>query len=140
MMIRFLQKSLVFTLICLATTFSGSAQSNLNLDADTRTPEKILQSYGGLDAAVIHMTREEWDIVRDWEGFDENEYLAALKKFKDSHAEKRNQLKEQRVNKVLDNHCGCWTEPDETYLTLVPPPGLGGLGPNEVEWATHEVR
>jgi gliding motility-associated-like protein len=137
MMIRFLQKSLVFTSICLATTFSGSAQSNLNIDTDTRSPEKILQSYGGLDAAVIHMTRPEWDIVRAWEGFDENEYLAALKKFKDSHGEKRKQLKEQRVNKVLDNHCGCWVEPDETYITLVPPPGLGSLGPNEVEWASQ---
>jgi hypothetical protein len=102
MMIRFLQNSLVFTSICLATTFSGSAQSNLNIDTDTRSPEKILQSYGGLDAAVIHMTRPEWDIVRAWEGFDENEYLAALKKFKDSHGEKRKKLKEQRVNKVLD--------------------------------------
>ena len=73
-MTRFLQNSLILVSILLAPSFTGVAQNNPE-PTDSRTAKEILQSYGGIDHAVIQMTREEWDIVRAWEEFDENTYL-----------------------------------------------------------------
>ena len=135
-MIRLLQKSLILATILLPTSALVIAQSE-QLIKEFRTPQEILDSYGGLKHAVLQMTRDEWEIVRAWEGFDENEYIAALKVFKDSYADERARRKEERLKKAQATDCGCWVEPDDTYMTLVPPPGLGGLGPNEVQWATQ---
>ena len=81
------------------------------------------------------MTREEWDVVREWEGFDEVRYLTFLQEYHDSFDAERAANKELRMQRVMeDDACGCWVEPDETYITMVPPPGLGGLGFNEMAW------
>lgn len=137
-MIRFLQNSFILVSILLSTTSLVNAQNEFQENTDSRTPQHILDSYGGLKHAVLQMTREEWVVVREWEGFDENAYLDALHNFKDSFDGEREKRKELRMKMVQQNDdCGCWVEPDETYQTLVPPPGLGGLGPNEVQWATQ---
>ncbi len=84
------------------------------------------------------MTRPEWEIIREWDGFDQTAYAEALKEFKSSFDDERKKRKEQRLKMIQQNDdCGCWVEPDETYKTLIPPGGLGGPGPNEVEWATQ---
>ena len=137
-MIRFLQNSFILVSILLSTTSLVIAQNEFQENIDSRTPQEILDSYGGLKHAVLQMTRDEWAVVRDWDGFDENAYLDALKNFKDSFKGEREKRKELRMKMVQQNDdCGCWVEPDDTYLTLVPPPGLGGLGPNEVQWETQ---
>ena len=74
------------------------------------------------------------EVIRAWDEFDENVYLAALREFKASFAEEREKEKQARLQRK-QSECGCWVEPDDTYITLVPPPGLGGLGPNEQQWA-----
>jgi hypothetical protein len=134
-MIRFLQNSLILFTFFFACTIDGQAQ-NVQF-TDSRSAKEILYSYGGLEHAVVQMTREEWDIVRGWDGFDQNEYIAALSKFKDSFADERTRRKADRLSKMLLSECGCWIEPDDTYMTLIPPGGLGVPGPNEVEWATQ---
>ena len=73
-MIRLLQKSLILATILLPTSALVIAQSE-QLIKDFRTPQEILDSYGGLKHAVLQMTRDEWEIVRAWEGFDENAYI-----------------------------------------------------------------
>ena len=135
-MTRFLQNTFILCFVLFVNPLNGLAQSEAEYTT-TQSAEKILDSYGGLEHAVIHMTRDEWEIVRAWDEFDENAYLQALNDFKASYAAKREKLKYARQNKVLDNHCGCWIEPDASYFTLVPPPGLGGLGSGEVQWATQ---
>ena len=96
------------------------AQNEQLENTDSRTPQEILDSYGGLKHAVIHMTRDEWEVIRAWDEFDENAYLAALREFKASLLEKK---KASETSKVQQSECGCWVEPDDTYITLVPPPG-----------------
>ena len=93
-MIRLLQNILILATILLSTSALVIAQSEQQIK-DSRAPQEILDSYGGFKHAVIHMTRDEWEIVRAWEGFDENEYLAALKVFKDSYADERAKRKER---------------------------------------------
>ena len=135
-MIRFLQTTLILCSVLAITSPNVLAQSNIEFSTQ-QSAEEIIDSYGGLKHAVIHMTRDEWEVVRAWEGFNENEYLQSLNDFKASYAEKRTKLKIERLTKVLDNHCGCWVEPDATYTTLVPPPGLGGLQPGEEAWVAQ---
>ena len=105
---------------------------------ESRTAKQILDSYDSFEKAVLNMTRDEWAVVREWEEFDEVRYLTVLREHKDSFAGKREELKQLRLQKIAQNEaCGCWVEPDETYTTMVPPPGLGGLGPNEMAWANQ---
>ena len=88
-MIRFLQNSFILATILLSTSTLVFAQNEQLENTDSRTPQEILDSYGGLKHAVIHMTRDEWEVIRAWDEFDENAYLAALREFKASFAEER---------------------------------------------------
>ncbi|HIK68118.1 MAG TPA: hypothetical protein EYF95_09130, partial [Flavobacteriales bacterium] len=132
-MIRFLHNTFILCCIIAIATPNVVAQSNIDFTAQ-KSAEKIIDSYGGFNHAVINMTRDEWDVVRAWEGFDENAYLETLSNFKASFSDDREKRKANRQAKVLQSDCGCWVEPDETYTTLVPPPGLGGLQPGEEQW------
>ncbi|MDE0721785.1 MAG: gliding motility-associated C-terminal domain-containing protein [Flavobacteriales bacterium] len=132
-MIRFLHNTFILCCIIAIATPNVVAQSNIDFTAQ-KSAEKIIDSYGGFNHAVINMTRDEWDVVRAWEGFDENAYLETLSNFKASFSDDREKRKANRQAKVLQSDCGCWVEPDATYTTLVPPPGLGGLQPGEEQW------
>ena len=119
-------------LIFAMVSISSSAQLTYE---ESRTAKQILDSYDSFEKAVLNMTREEWAVVREWEAFDEVRYLTFLHEYHDSFDAERTANKELRMQKVMeDDACGCWVEPDETYITMVPPPGIGGLGPNEMAW------
>ena len=45
------------------------------------------------------MTRDEWEVVRAWDEFDENAYLAALREFKASFAERERKEKASETSK-----------------------------------------
>lgn len=122
-------------LLLLTFVLPASAQVDY---VESRTAKQILESYDSFEKAVLSMTRAEWAVVREWEEFDEVRYLTVLREYKDSFAGVRAQHKEMRLQKVMQNdECGCWVEPDETYTRMVPPPGLTGLGPNEMAWANQ---
>jgi len=135
-MIRFLQNAFILCSIIAITTPNVVAQSNIDFIAQ-KSAEKIINSYGGFNHAVLNMTRDEWDVVRAWEGFDENAYLETLSNFKASFSDEREKRKADRQSKILQSDCGCWVEPDASYTTMVPPPGLGGLQPGEEQWETQ---
>lgn len=102
---------------------------------ENRTAKQILDSYESFERAVLKMTRDEWEVVRAWDGFDEQRYLTFLHDYHDSFEMERATNKELRMQKVMQNDgCGCWVEPDDSYTTMVPPAGVGGLGPNEMAW------
>ncbi|MDA0568808.1 MAG: hypothetical protein O3A35_03615, partial [Bacteroidetes bacterium] len=87
------------------------AQSEVEF-SESITARKIFDSYGGFDHAVLKMNREEWTVVRAWEGFDENAYLETLVNFKASFSDDREKRKISRQAKVLQSDCNCWVEPD----------------------------
>ena len=130
-------RGVVIVLCCLAGLASSwNVMGQSASDAALAPAQQILNSYGSFEKAVLNMTRDEWSVVRGWEEFDEVRYLTVLREHKEGFAGKREELKEMRLQKIAQNDaCGCWVEPDETYTTMVPPPGLGGLGPNEMAWA-----
>ena len=124
-------------MVALFAVANAPVQAQVNFE-ESRTAKQILDSYDSFEKAVLNMTRDEWSVVREWEEFDEVRYLTVLREHKDSFAGKREELKQLRLQKIAQNDaCGCWVEPDETYTTMVPPPGLGGLGPNEMAWANQ---
>ena len=124
-------------MVALFAVANAPVQAQVNFE-ESRTAKQILDSYDSFEKAVLNMTRDEWAVVREWEEFDEVRYLTVLREHKDSFAGKREELKQLRLQKIAQNDaCGCWVEPDETYTTMVPPPGLGGLGPNEMAWANQ---
>ena len=134
-MIRFQQNTFILCALFISCATNVIAQSEVEF-SENITAQKIFDSYGGFDHAVLKMTREEWIVVRAWEGFDENAYLETLVNFKASFSEDREKRKISRQAKVLQSDCNCWVEPDESYTTMVPPPGLGGLQPGEEQWST----
>ena len=136
-MIRFLHSTFILCFIIAISAPNVVAQSNIVFTAQ-KSAEKIIDSYGGFNHAVINMTRDEWDIVRAWEGFDENAYLETISSFKASFSDDREKRKANRQAKVLQSDCNCWVEPDDSYTTMVPPPGLGGLQPGEEQWSLKE--
>ena len=124
-------------MVALLAVANAPVQAQVNFE-ESRTAKQILDSYDSFEKAVLNMTRDEWAVVREWEEFDEVRYLTVLREHKGSFAGKREELKQLRLQKIAQNDaCGCWVEPDETYTTMVPPPGLGGLGPNEMAWANQ---
>ncbi|MEC8401349.1 MAG: gliding motility-associated C-terminal domain-containing protein [Bacteroidota bacterium] len=128
---------LSFWMVALLAVANAPVQAQVNFE-ESRTAKQILDSYDSFEKAVLNMTRDEWAVVREWEEFDEVRYLTVLREHKDSFTGKREELKQLRLQKIAQNEaCGCWVEPDETYTTMVPPPGLGGLGPNEMAWANQ---
>jgi gliding motility-associated-like protein len=135
-MIRLLQYTFILGSIILNCATIATGQSEVEF-SDNTSAQKIIDSYGGFDHAVMNMTRDEWSVVRAWEGFDENAYLETLWNFKASFSDDREKSKIKRQAKVLQSDCGCWVEPDASYTTMVPPPGLGGLQPGEEQWATQ---
>lgn len=103
---------------------------------ESRDAQTIMDGYGSFEKAVLDMTREEWTVVRAWEGFDNERYLTFLHEYHHRFDAERSARKASRVQRVQQNDaCGCWVEPDDSYITMVPPPGIGGLGPNEQAWA-----
>ena len=132
--------SRLFGLCALVFTTAGvaTAQDSSVFDAPADA-KSILDSYGSFEKAVLGMTRPEWEVVRAWEGFDNERYLQFLHDYHDSFEGERAARKELRLQKVLENDaCGCWVEPDETYTTMVPPAtGIGGLEPDEMAWANE---
>ena len=112
-------------------------QATAQIDfTESRDAQTIMDGYGSFEKAVLDMTREEWTVVRAWEGFDNERYLTFLHEYHHRFDAERSARKASRVQRVQQNDaCGCWVEPDDSYITMVPPPGIGGLGPNEQAWA-----
>lgn len=103
--------------------------------SETRTAKQILDSYDTQEEAWMRMTRAEWAVVSKSPEHNQEDYLTFLRSYHDSFEEERVLRKELRMQKVLeDDDCGCWVEPDDSYISLVGPPGAFGLGPNEEEW------
>ena len=121
-----------FTLVTLFSSLTTFGQVQYD---ERRSPEEIMASYGSFEEAVLKMSRAEWSVVSKWDGFDTERHLTFLHEHRASFADERARLKEARVKKLASSEdCQCWVEPDETYFTMVPPPGIGGLGPNEIAW------
>ena len=91
-MIRYLHNTFILCCIIAIASPNVLAQSNIDFTAQ-KSAEKIIDSYGGFDHAVINMTRDEWEVVRAWEGFDENAYLETLSNFKASFSDDREKRK-----------------------------------------------
>ena len=92
----------------------------------------IFSKYGGFDQAVLMMSREEWDVYRDWDGFDDQATRDVIKKFKNTpeRIAKRAQRKQQRMTST--SACQCWIEPtsDYTFIGTDDWHFTGGAGPD----------
>ena len=120
--------------LCMLTFAPATAQIAFE---ENRTAKQILDSYESFERAVLEMTRDEWAVVRAWDGFDEPRYLQFLRDHHDSFDGERAARKELRLQKIMeDDACGCWVEPDDTYITMVSP-NDGATGPNEMVWASQ---
>ena len=88
--------ALFFTTACAA---AAQDTPEYDIPADAKS---ILDSYGSFEKAVLRMTRPEWDVVRAWEGFDNERYLQFLHDYHDSFEGERASRKEVRLQKGLD--------------------------------------
>ena len=123
--------------MCLTVGIFSALDGFGQSQADSNAATYILDRYNSFEDAVLQMTREEWSVVRAWSGFDEARYVEVLRNHKSQFEEVRAERRAFRVQnaQIQDEGCGCWVEPDDSYITMVPPPGLGGLPPNEMAWA-----
>lgn len=113
---------------------SSFAQSNAPSDSDGAPDhiEHLFSKYGGFDMAVMMMTREEWDVYRAWDGFDDKATREVIKKHKNTpeRQARRAQRKHQRMTST--SVCDCWIEPTGSYTLIGTDDWLftGGAGPD----------
>lgn len=78
------------------------------------TGEALIQKYRTFEGAVINMTREEWEVMRQWDQYDESEARRIVAERK----KKRNPSDEPPSSKLLTGGCDCWVQPDGSYTTI----------------------
>ena len=126
--------------LCAAAMFFGlQTVANAQLTfSESRTAQEIIASYGSKEKAYLNMNRAEWAVVGESSEFDQEGLNEALRMQRDSFKEERESRAQLRAQQVLqDDNCGCWVEPDESYITMVPPAGIFGPDPDELEWANQ---
>ena len=75
---------------------------------------ELIEKYKSFEGAVIHMTREEWDVMRQWEGYDEAEARRIVAERK----ARLNPSDKPLTTKLLTGGCDCWVQPDGSYTTI----------------------
>lgn len=116
-MIRFTTKT-PFLAISFLLVFSDlNAQSVAERLIVPSNGEGLVEKYGTFERAVHEMSRDEWEIFRSWEGYDEPRVrsirAAAKEKYRKEHPNAGSAVK-----MMPPGGCDCWVEPDETYTTI----------------------
>ena len=122
--------------LCVAALLFGlnlSAKAQIDFAA-TRTAQDIIASYGTKEKAFLNMNRAEWAVVGKSPEFSEEELNEALRMQRDSFKQERESRAQLRAQQVQNDDCGCWVEPDDTYITMVQPAGIFGPDDDELEW------
>jgi hypothetical protein len=108
--------SILFALFCFTTSMNAQVTQNQEAEAREATPESIIRKYNSFKGAVINMTRDEWEVLRTWENYDEAEARQIVADRKGKHTERMAQNKGARM--MAEGDCECWVEPDETYTQI----------------------
>lgn len=112
-----MKKTFVFLCVMCAAvlgTAQTSSVSAVKAPTNELTGPEILKRYRTLEMAVFSMTREEWEIFRAWEGYDERAVIEIIEARKAEYQPTAELLKAARSA----DECDCWVEPDETYLSV----------------------
>ena len=116
-MIRFTTKT-PFLAISLLLVFSAlNAQSVAERLIVPSNGEELVEKYGTFERAVHEMSRDEWEVFRSWEGYDESRVrsirAAAKEKYRKEHPGAGSAVK-----MMPPGGCDCWVEPDASYTTI----------------------
>ncbi|WP_306641286.1 gliding motility-associated C-terminal domain-containing protein [Sanyastnella coralliicola] len=108
-------------LLLVAFLLSGSvafSQEINNMDGSETTlnAEQIIAKYNGFEGAVINMTRAEWDVIREWEHYSEEDARRIVKERKVVDEDERAARRAARL--LASGGCECWVEPDDTYTQI----------------------
>ena len=108
-------RALLITLAFLS--FSNGADAQAPLPSEI---EALHSKYGGFEFAVMMMDRSEWDVYRNWEGYDQTAVIDVIKRRQNTpeYLARKEERKQQRLMRSGD--CDCWNEPDETYTEITP--------------------
>ena len=108
-------RAILFALTLVFLSTSLAAQDALPADI-----EAIHTKYGGFEFAVMMMDRDEWEVYRNWEGYDQEAVIAVIKRHQETpeYLERKAQRKQQRL--LRSASCDCWIEPDESYVEITP--------------------
>ena len=101
--------------VACALPFSFNAQEELPGEiAD------LYSKYGGFDFAVMMMDRDEWDVYRAWEGYDQEAVIAVIERHQSTpeYLARKEARKQQRL--MRSGECDCWIEPTESYTEITP--------------------
>ncbi len=101
--------------VACALPFSFNAQEELPGEiAD------LYSKYGGFDYAVMMMDRDEWDVYRAWEGYDQDAVIAVIERHQSTpeYLARKEARKQQRL--MRSGECDCWIEPTESYTEITP--------------------
>lgn len=76
--------------------------------------EELIRKYHGLEGAIYHMSRDEWEVFRAWEKYDEKQVREIVHARKMAFAADREAR--SGMQKLLPpGDCDCWVEPDNSY-------------------------
>lgn len=84
--------------------------------------QAIHSKYGGFDFAVMMMDRAEWEVYRNWEGYDQEAVIAVIKRHQSTpeYLARKERRKQERI--MRSGGCDCWIEPDVNngYIEITP--------------------
>lgn len=95
----------------------------VSFNAQETVPDEIsalYSKYGGFEFAVMMMDRDEWDMYRNWEGYDQSEIIAVIERHQNTpeYIARKQARKQQRL--ARSGECDCWIEPTESYVEITP--------------------
>ena len=106
--------STLLLLVC-ALSVSFNAQETLPNEISA-----LYSKYGGFEFAVMMMDRDEWEMYRNWEGYDQSEVIAVIERHQSTpeYLARKEARKQQRL--MRSGECDCWIEPTESYVEITP--------------------
>ena len=114
---RSLILTVAFAFLAFQMGFSQSLIENQTVILHEKGAQEILDQYHSFEGAVLNMSRNEWSVVRDWDGYDEDKARAILHEAKESWKKENEALTLDR-KQMRQNQPGgwdCWIEPDDSY-------------------------
>ncbi|MGB1031552.1 MAG: hypothetical protein ACPGWM_03000, partial [Flavobacteriales bacterium] len=131
-------RSLLLTACCMLTVLTAQLQTQeAVVEKALTTPAEVIEKYGSFEEAVFNMTRPEWDIIRTWEEYSEDEVVELITARKNT-PEKLAIQQSRKMKRMMPpgDGCSCWVEPDETYtqITTADWTQSGGAGADVDSW------
>lgn len=117
-----MKQAIFFTLSLLFVSGALLGQNTPTVQSSSKitqeAAQQILNKYGSFRGAVLNMTKDEWDIIRNWDQYDDADARRIVKEWKEDHHQGSMSPANKAARMLAASGCECWVEPDDTYTQI----------------------